>query len=50
MTEESAPLGGMKMGRWVFLAVLVVACLVAYFVLAPRVPPVVVPFVSSAAP
>ncbi len=50
MTEENAPEHDTGMGRWVLMGLLLAGCLFAYFVLAPRVAPVVVPFVTSNAP
>jgi len=43
MTEDNVRLTGREIIRWVILGILVVACLVAYFVYAPRVPPAIRP-------
>ena len=47
MTEQNAPEHEAGMGPWVLLGLLLAGCLFAYFLLAPRVAPVVVPFVTS---
>lgn len=43
MNEDNVRLTGGEISRWVVLSLLLVAGLVAYFVFAPRVPPVVRP-------
>lgn len=41
MQEENVRLTGGEIVRWLILAALLVACVVGYFALSPRVPPVV---------
>jgi len=43
MNEDNVRLTGGEITRWVILAILLVASLVAYFVYAPRVPPAIRP-------
>ncbi len=50
MAEETVRASGREFGRWVVLLVLLVACLVAYFVYNPRVPPAIRPVLESEAP
>lgn len=47
MTEENAPVSGTEVGRWVLLGLFLAACIGAYFVFAPKVPPAVVPYVTG---
>lgn len=47
MIEENEPEHDAGMTRWALMALLLAGCLFAYFVLAPRVAPVAVPFVTS---
>jgi len=46
MTEENGPVSGADIGRWVLLGLFLAACIGAYFVFAPKVPPAVVPYVT----
>lgn len=50
MHEDNVRLTGAEMARWVVMAALLVACLVAYFVYAPRVPPAIRPPVPTVMP
>lgn len=50
MAEETVRASGGELGRWLVLTVLLVACLVAYFVYAPRVPPAIRPLMQSESP
>jgi hypothetical protein len=43
MSDENVRLTGGEILRWIILAALLVACLAAYFVYAPRVPPAIRP-------
>jgi hypothetical protein len=43
MSEENVRVSGADLARWITLAVLIAACVGAYFALAPRVPPAVQP-------
>ncbi len=47
MTEQNAPVAGTDIGRWVVVGLFLAACIGAYFAFAPKVPPVVVPYVTS---
>jgi hypothetical protein len=50
MAEETVRAGRAEYGRWLVFLALLAACLVAYFVFAPRVPPAVRPQLQSEAP
>jgi uncharacterized BrkB/YihY/UPF0761 family membrane protein len=50
MADEKARDVGRDLWRWLILAALLVAGLTAYFLYAPRVPPVVHPAQSEGAP
>jgi hypothetical protein len=43
MADENARDAGRDLWRWLILAALLLACLVAYFLYAPRVPPAIQP-------
>lgn len=43
MSEDNVRLTGSEITRWVILAVLLVACIAAYFIYSPRVPPAIHP-------
>ena len=43
-------IGGGEIGRWLFFAVILLACIWAYFVLARRTEPVVRPVPAATAP
>jgi hypothetical protein len=43
MNEDNVRLTGGELTRWLVLGLLLVACLAAYFIYAPRVPPAVRP-------
>jgi len=50
MAEENVRASGRELGRWIILAVLLGACLIAYFVYAPRVPPAIRPILHTEEP
>jgi hypothetical protein len=50
MAEENVRASRRELGRWIVLAALLVACLVAYFVYAPRVPPALRPILHTEEP
>jgi hypothetical protein len=43
MSEENVQLSGADLVRWITMALLIAGCVAAYFLLAPRVPPVFQP-------
>ncbi len=43
MTEENERVTRVELGRWLVLGLLLLACLVAYFLYAPRVRPLIQP-------
>jgi len=47
MSEDNVRLTRGEITRWVVLAILLVASLVAYFIYAPRVPPAIRPAAPS---
>jgi uncharacterized BrkB/YihY/UPF0761 family membrane protein len=50
MSDENARDTGRDLWRWLILAALLFACLTAYFLYAPRVPPVVHPAQNAETP
>jgi hypothetical protein len=49
MPEQNVRLNGGEIARWVVLALVLAACLAAYFLYAPSVPPVVRPQAAAEA-
>ena len=47
MSEENAQVSTIDIGRWLVLALFLLACVGAYFVFSPKVPPAVVPYENS---
>jgi hypothetical protein len=50
MSDENPRMSGREIGRWLALLALLLACLTAYFLYAPRVPPAIVPAQTTTAP
>jgi hypothetical protein len=50
MPEDNVRLTGGEITRWVVLAILLVACLAAYFLYTPQVPPAIRPPVPVVEP
>ena len=50
MNEDNVRDSAREVWRWLALAALLFACLAAYFLYAPRVPPVILPAQTTEAP
>lgn len=50
MADERSRIPGPELGRWLFVAVLIIGGVVLYFRLAPRAQPIVTPIMQDATP
>jgi hypothetical protein len=50
MNEDNVQMGGVALGRWVIFAGLLVASLLSYFLLSPRVAPAIRPPAAQETP